>query len=79
VVPFTDGTIKEPEQQTLSALDAQEKKSVSEIVNKKKPYCIGNYSIELPDGMVPNRKTEQVIRVDDMSITTQRLYLPSFE
>ncbi|NGX89990.1 hypothetical protein GW579_23200 [Rahnella sp. Lac-M11] len=84
IAVLTGGTFcgwhnKEPEQQKITTLNAQEQKTVSEILTNRKSYCIGSYSIELPDGMAPDSTTRPVIRFDDINITTQRLYLPSFE
>lgn len=52
---------------------------VGNILSNKKEYCIGNFSIELPEGMIMDEETKPVIRFDDIKVTTQRLYLPSFE
>lgn len=66
-------------QQVIMTLNAQEKETVDAILKDKKTYCIGNYNIELPDGMVMDKETKPVIRFDDVSLVSQRMYYPAFE
>lgn len=75
---YTWHTLTEKQQKTV-VLDTQEKRAVDTILKNRKTYCIGNYNIELPDGMVLYEKTKPVVRFDGSTLTSKRMYYPAFE
>lgn len=58
-------------------LTTMEKKSVEELLKDVKTHCIGRYLVDLPASYVIAENGRE--KINEMTIITTRMYLPSFE
>ncbi len=61
----------------VEQLIPEEKIVIDSLFTKTKPQCLGRYIFDVPDVFV--NVLNNVVRINDMHITSKRLYFPAFE